>query len=135
MITNERNKELTLARFSPIGGPDHYKFEYRGQIINVILCRNYHGAYWSVFNYGYDCRIELEPEMPAIEMAARIRQWILATVPADRLREEDYSTLGWISSSVRHALAQERAESRPVHFCGELNADDADDSIPGCYGL
>lgn len=131
MITDAKNKELSHAGFYPVNS--RYEFEYRGVRLFVYL----NGRVWRCSHMGIsEYRwIDIPVELPALRMAAVLRQWILDTVPADRLREEGYRQLGWISSSVRASLAQERAEAASVPFMGELNPEDADDSIPGCYGL
>lgn len=121
-------KEFSNCGFYPVGNYD-FTFQYRGVELSVNLM----GGWWYCRNITTNQVINLWRELPALDMAAQLRQWILETVPADRLREEGYHTLGWITSSVRHSLAQERAESIP--FGGELDQADADDSIPAQYGL
>lgn len=129
MITDAENKELSRAGFYPEKS-GHYSFEYRGVRVSVFL-----GAtHWFCRDDNLNT-VAIPVQMPAIQMAQQLRQFIIDTTPAAQLREEGYRQLDWISSSVRAALAQERAQAASVPFCGELNADDADDSIPAQYGL
>lgn len=129
MITDAENKELSHAGFYPVNS-GHYSFEYRGVRLSVVL-----GAtHWFCRDDNRNT-VAIPVQTPAIQMAERLKQWILDTTPAAQLREEGYRQLDWISSSVRAALAQERARAACVPFCGELDSSDADDSIPACYGL
>lgn len=107
MITNERNKELTLARFYPLTA-NRYQFEYRGVEVTISLFSNPpDGEYWWVCNNLGVAAIDFDADTPALEMAAQLRQWILDTIPADRLREEGYNSLDWIGESVRAARRDE----------------------------
>lgn len=129
MITDAENKELSHAGFYPENS-GHYSFEYRGVKLSVFL-----GAtHWFCRDDNRNT-VAIPVQTPITTMAERLKQWILDITPAAQLREEGYRQLDWISSSVRAALAQERAQAASVPFLGELNADDADDSIPACYGL
>jgi len=123
-------RTMSKSGFFPVS-TNHFTFQYRG----VELSVNYIGGWWHCHSSLTRQTYLVWYQVSAVEMAQQLKQWILGTTPAQYLREEGYNSLNWITSSVRNALAQERAEAAPVPFCGELDADDAIDTTPGRYGL
>ena len=105
---------------------DRYSFSHRGVSVDLMLI----DGEWIINRSGYGHCGTIPADTTALEMRAQLIALIEDSSPSYMLLPEGRTALDWIS-----AIAKSSTEPRPIPFCGELDADDAQTDAPGCYGL
>ena len=120
-----RNELAFTPGFYPVD-TDRYSFSHRGVSVDLMLA----DGEWIINRSGYGHCGTIGADTTALEMRAQLIALIEDSSPDYMLLPEGRTALDWIS-----AIARNSTEARPVPFGGELDADDADDTIPAQYGL
>lgn len=105
---------------------DRYSFSHRGVSLDLFLV----DGEWLVGWSGFGISATISADTTALDMREILIAIIEENAPAYMLLPEGRTELDWIS-----AIAKNSAQPRPIPFEGELDADDAQDTAPGCYGL